>query len=64
MPETPFDSIEGSHRYISLLLEVIEEAQTEIDAEMALSRAEQAARRTEALQLVAFNLNKLNSQIN
>ncbi len=63
MPETPFDSIEGSHRYISLLLEVIEEAQTEIDAEMALSRAEQAARRTEALQLVAFNLNKLNSHI-
>ncbi len=63
MTGTPFDSIEGSHRYLALLAEAIEEAQTDIDSEIATSISEQASRRTEALQLVAFNLNKLNSHI-
>ena len=63
MTGTPFDSIEGSHRYIMLLVEAIEEAQSDIDAEISTSIAQQALRRTEALQLVAFNLNKLNSHI-
>ena len=63
MPVTPFDSIEGSHRYIVLLLEAIEEAQSEIESEIGVSNKEHAIRRTEALQLVAFNLNKLNSHI-
>ena len=63
MTGTPFDSIEGSHRYIALLLETIEEAQSDISAEIATAISEQAGRRTEALQLVAFNLSKLNSHI-
>jgi hypothetical protein len=63
MPDTPFDSIEGSYRYLAMLAEVIEEAQSDIDCEISLSVAEHATRRTEALQLVAFNLNKLNSHI-
>ncbi len=63
MPDTPFDSIEGSHRYIAMLAEAIEEAQSDIEAEISLAVAEHAARRKEALQLVAFNLNKLNSHI-
>ena len=63
MTGTPFDSIEGSHRYIALLLETIVEAQNDINAEIAIAVAERAARRTEALQLVAFNLSKLNSHI-
>jgi len=63
MPETPFDSIEGSHRYIAMLAEAIEEAQADIDSEILLAVAEHAARRKEALQLVAFNLTKLNSHI-
>jgi hypothetical protein len=57
--ETPFDSLEGSHQYIALLAEVIEEARADIEAEMALAVDEGAERRKEALQLVAYNLVKL-----
>jgi len=63
MPDTPFGSIEGSYRYIAMLAEAIEEAQSDIDVEISLAIAEQASRRKEALQLVAFNLNKLNAHI-
>ena len=61
--ETPFDSIEGSHRYIAMLHEAIEEAKTDVESEIALATAEHAARRKEALQIVSFNLNKLSSHI-
>jgi len=58
--ETPFDSLEGSHEYIALLAEAIEEARQDVEAEIALAVAEAADRRKEALQLVAYNLAKLN----
>ena len=58
--ETPFDSLEGSHEYVALLAEVIEEAQRDVEAEIALAVEESADRRKEALQLVAYNLAKLN----
>jgi hypothetical protein len=58
--ETPFDSLEGSHEYIALLAEVIEEASKDVEAEIALAAVESADRRKEALQLVAYNLGKLN----
>src|SRR6478752_8267568 len=58
--ETPFDSLEGSHEYIALLAEVIEEARQDVDTEIALAAEESADRRKEALQLVAYNLVKLN----
>ena len=61
--ETPFDSIEGSHRYLALLVEAIEEAQADIEAEIGIAVAERAARRKEALQIVAFKLNKLVSHM-
>ena len=61
--ETPFDSIEGSHRYIALLHEAIEEAQADVEAEIQLAIAERADRRKEALQIVNFNLNKLSAHI-
>jgi hypothetical protein len=57
--ETPFDNIESSHRYVSLLLEAIEEARQEVDEEIALSMPGDAERRKEALQIVAYNLAKL-----
>ena len=58
--ETPFDSIEGSHEYVALLAETIEEACREVEAEITLAVNEGAHRRKEALQLVAYNLAKLN----
>lgn len=63
MPETPFDSIEGSHEYVALLAEAVAEARAEVDADVAAAEAEGAERRKEALLLVAFNLAKLESHI-
>lgn len=57
--ETPFDSLESSHEYVSLLAEVVEEARREVDADIALAETESAERRKQALQLVAYNLAKL-----
>jgi hypothetical protein len=56
---TPFDSIEGSLEYIGLLLEVIEKTKRSVDAQSAAAQAEGAARRIEALQLVAYKLDRL-----
>jgi hypothetical protein len=61
--ETPFDSIEGSHQYVSLLAESIEEARREVDEEIALAMREGPERRKEALQIVAYNLAKLSLHI-
>jgi hypothetical protein len=62
--ETPFDNIESSHRYVSLLAEAIEEARREVDEEIAISMKTPAPdRRTEALQVVAYNLAKLSGHM-
>ena len=63
-PETPFDNIESSHEYVSLLASAIEEALSEVQADIALAKADHASRRVEALQLVHFNLTRLNSNMN
>jgi hypothetical protein len=62
-PETPFDSIEGSQEYVSLLAEAIEEARQEVDADIAVALTEGADRRRDALQLVSYNLAKLTLHI-
>jgi len=62
-PETPFDNIESSREYVSLLAEAVQEALAEVEADIALAGADGAARRKEALQLVHFNLSRLNSHM-
>ena len=63
-PETPFDSIEGALEYVSLLVESVQEAREDIAAELAEARSEaDAARRADALQLVAYKLDRLSEQI-
>jgi hypothetical protein len=61
--ETPFDNIESSHHYVSLLADAIKEALAEVEADIAKAGADGASRRKEALQLVHFNLTKLNSHM-
>jgi hypothetical protein len=61
--ETPFDSIESSHQYVSLLAEAIREAIAEVDEDIALAGDDGASRRKEALQLVRFNLSKLSGHM-
>jgi hypothetical protein len=55
----PFDSIEDSLEYIGLLREAIEKAQNAVTVEARRARSESAARRVEALQLVAYKLDRL-----
>ncbi len=61
--ETPFDTIEGSHEYVALLAEALEEARHDVEEEIALAEREGADRRKEALLLVSYNLAKLNLHI-
>jgi hypothetical protein len=59
-PETPFDSIEGALEYVSLLVESVQEAREDIAAELGEARREpDGARRADALQLVAYKLDRL-----
>ena len=50
--ETPFDNIESSHEYVSLLAEAIEVAIAEVEADIATAGSDRADRRKQALQLV------------
>jgi hypothetical protein len=61
--ETPFDNIESSHEYVALLADAVEVAITEVEADIALAGADGADRRIQALQLVLFNMNKLQSHM-
>jgi hypothetical protein len=61
--ETPFDNIESSHQYVSLLAETIRETLAEVEADIVVATAEGATRRLEALQLVHFNLAKLSGHM-
>lgn len=62
--ETPFDSIESSHQYVALLAQAIEEARLDVEGDVAMAMADGANRRREALQLVLYNLTKLESHMN
>ena len=57
--ETPFDNIESSHEYVSMLEEAIDVALAEAEADLALAGADRADRRQEAIQLVLFKMTKL-----
>lgn len=61
--ETPFDTIEGSHEYVAMLAEALDEARREVEAEIAAAERDGADRRKEALLLVSYNLAKLNLHI-
>jgi hypothetical protein len=61
--ETPFDSIEGSHEYVRMLAEAVDEARRDIEEEIAAAEHDHADRRKEALLLVGYNLSKLNLHI-
>ena len=61
--ETPFDSIEGSHEYVALLAEALNEARRDVESEIAVAERDGAERRKQALLLVSYNLAKLNLHI-
>ncbi len=61
--ETPFDSVEGAHEYLSLLSQAIQDARDEIEADIRAAEDPRFPRRMEALRLVSFKLEKLEQQI-
>ena len=61
--ETPFDSIEGSHEYVALLADALDEARRDVESEIAAAERDGADRRKQALLLVSYNLAKLNLHI-
>jgi hypothetical protein len=56
---TPFDSIEGSLEYIGLLREAIGTAKQSVTQESERAGEQAAPRRLEALQLIAYKLDRL-----
>jgi hypothetical protein len=62
-PETPFDTIEGSHEYVAMLAEAVAEARRDVEAEVLAAEGDRADRRKQALLLVSYNLAKLNLHI-
>lgn len=60
---TPFDSVEGAHEYLRLLLDAIVEARAEIEDDIRSAENSKFPRRVEALRLVHFKLEKLEQNI-
>ena len=61
--ESPFNSLEGSHEYVSMLYEAIQEARRQTDADIAEAGQCGAGRRRQALLLVAHNLSQLDVHV-
>lgn len=60
---TPFDSVEGAYEYLSLLSEAVQDARSEIQADLKAAEDPQFLRRLEALRLVLFKLEKLEQHV-
>ena len=63
MPETPFDNVETAHEYVGLLLEAVRQARGEVTQDVERARAERADRQLEALQLVVWKLERLETHL-
>jgi hypothetical protein len=57
--ETKFGTIEGAAEYLGLLLESVNEAREDLEAETALASAAGAERRQQAIQLASYKLSQL-----
>ena len=63
MTETPFDNVEGAHEYVGLLLEAVRQAREEVVHDLEEAQKSGAARQVEALQLVAWKLERLDANL-
>lgn len=61
--QTPFDSVENAQQYVRLLVEAIAEAKNEIAADLAAAEHTKSDRRLEALRIVQFKLDKLETHL-
>jgi hypothetical protein len=63
MPETPFDNVDGAHEYVGLLMETVRQARDEVAHDLEQAQAGGASRQAEALQLVAWKLERLETHL-
>ena len=63
VPETPFDNVETAHEYVRLLVEAVRQARGEVAQDVRDAQAEGARRQVEALQLVAWKLERLEAHL-
>jgi hypothetical protein len=63
MTKTPFDNVETAHEYVSLLAEAVRQARDEVVQDVEQAPAQGAGRQVEALQLVAWKLERLESHL-
>ncbi len=61
--QTPFDTIESAQDFIQVLGDTITEARQEVEVELARELQSPPSRRTRALQIAAYNLDKLEKQM-
>jgi hypothetical protein len=57
--ETPFDTIESAHDFVTLMSEVVEQGKQEIDNEFKLEENSASTRHRDALLIASYNLMKL-----
>ncbi len=62
-PFTPFDTIESAQDFVRILADTITEARDEIMADLERDQQLPTSRRTRALQIAAYNLDRLEKQM-
>jgi hypothetical protein len=63
MPETPFDNVETAHEYVGLLVEAVRQARDEVAQDVGQAQGDGAGRQLQALQLVAWKLERLEAHL-
>lgn len=64
MAETPFDSLDAAHEYVGLLLDAVRQTRGDVAEDVAaVPEGAEEARRREALQLVAWKLERLETHL-
>lgn len=61
--DSPFETLESAHGFVSLLREAVDEAYGTIIDEMAQAQADGAERRMDALRLADHKLNSLRTHV-
>lgn len=62
-PFTPFDTIESAQDFVRVLTETIADARQEIATDLERELQSPTSRRTRALQIAAYNLDRLEKQM-
>ena len=62
--ESPFQSIESAHEFVTLLAKAVAEAKRELEADIESEAKVNVSRRLDALRVVLYNLQKLELHMN